>query len=197
MSLHALTYHQIAPTHPREEATESSSSYVKDNAYISVYNDGDITDLLFKEPAFASGYLVLEGETPKPAAAIEVPKRRPAAHFNTGTTPPPKSVEEAHVSEPTTPFLKSAMKPAAPTEVVEHTTKAVEVSPPTEHKEEHHHHKHHAHTHSQESEEEHVMDWWPENEATAQHVWVEKDQVSADEEEDVFEEEIWSETFYD
>lgn len=41
------------------------------------------------------------------------------------------------------------------------------------------------------------MDWWPESETAAQHVWVEKNQTSADEEEDVFEDAMWSETCYD
>ena len=41
------------------------------------------------------------------------------------------------------------------------------------------------------------MNWWPENEETAQHKWVERDGTSADEEEDFIEEEIWGGAFYE
>lgn len=175
---------------------ESTSYGNKDNAYVSVYNDGDITELLFKESAFASGFLPLEPEDTKPTP-ITIPKRRLAAHFNTGTTPPPRRFELQTAAKPEkaaqTP-LKSNMT-AAPerktvSKEVERRPSFIEVSTPSEHKEHHGRRRH--------SSEGHVaMSWWPEDEQIAQHVWVEKDQTSADEEEDILEDCMWTDAFYD
>jgi len=37
------------------------------------------------------------------------------------------------------------------------------------------------------------LSWWPESETIAQHEWVEQ----GEEEEDVIEEEVWSDAFYE
>lgn len=192
-----LTFAQVVETRPRSASTD-----IKDNAFVAVYNDGDLSDLLFKEPAFAAGFLV-ETEEPKPAA-VPISRRIPAAHFNTGTTPPPHAVRDTPTPEPAKAPVQEA-KSSPPAERYERRPSFIEVTLPTEHKEREDHHPtshqhphHHPHPHRRESsEEEHVMDWWPESETAAQHVWVEKNQTSADEEEDVFEDAMWSETCYD
>ncbi|RVX74442.1 hypothetical protein B0A52_01568 [Exophiala mesophila] len=184
----------VVETRPRSASTD-----VKDNAFVAVYNDGDLTDLLFKEPAFATGFLV-ETEEPHKADGVAISRRKPAAHFNTGTTPPPPAVKATVATQPAKAPMQEATKSSPPPERYERRPSFIEVTLPAEHKENHHpttkSHPH-PHQHRRESSEEHVMDWWPENDSTAQHVWVEKNQTSADEEEDIFEDAVWSETFYD
>lgn len=172
------------------------ASGIKDNAFVSVYNDGDITELLFKESAFASGFLPLEPEDAKPTP-VTMPKRRLAAHFNTGTTPPTRGIEQRNATKlekaaqtPIKSCLKADAVPKTPTKVVERRPSFIEVSTPSDHKEHHAHRRHSSETHM-------TMGWWPEDDMTAQHVWVEKDQPSADEEEDMLEDCLWTDAFYD
>lgn len=184
------------PAAHQHKEVESLTSGIKDNAFVSVYNDGDITELLYKESAFASGFLPLEPEDTKPTP-ISIPKRRLAEHFNTGTTPPPRGFEPKKATNPEkaaqTPIkssMRAAPQPKTPTKEVERRPSFIEVSTPSEHKEHHGHRRH--------SSEGHVtMSWWPEDDMVAQHVWVEKDQTSADEEEDILEDCMWTDAFYD
>lgn len=178
----------------QHKEVDSFTSNIKDNAFVSVYNDGDITDLLFKESAFASGFLPLEPEDSKPTS-MTIPQRRLAAHFNTGTTPPTQGFEQktaANTKKAAPTTTKSCMKPdterKTPAKVVERRPSFIEVSVP--HKEHHVHRRHSSETHS-------AMDWWPEDNVNAQHVWVEKEQTSADEEEDMLEDCLWTDAFYD
>lgn len=188
---------QTAPsTQPQHKDVESKASGIKDNAFVSIYNDGDITELLFKESVFASGFLPLEPEDAKPSP-VTIPKRRLAAHFNTGTTPPTRGFEQTKatkvekvVQTPIKLCIKADAVPKTPTKVVERRPSFIEVSTPSDHKEHHGHRRHSSETHLS-------MGWWPEADGTAQHVWVEKDQPSADEEEDMLEDCLWTDAFYD
>ncbi|KIX02594.1 uncharacterized protein Z518_08535 [Rhinocladiella mackenziei CBS 650.93] len=195
---------QTAPVNETHQSPGEISSGVRDNAFVSVYNDGDISEYLYITPAFASGFLPLEPQDDKQAHPIHIhqSKVRPAETFNTGTTPPPAATVEKKAPEQQNP-PKPAMK-NTPQQQANSMAKAVnrerrpsfiEVSTPTTH--EHEQHKTH-HIHRRHSSESHVpMSWWPENEETARHEWVERDGTSADEEEDVIEEEVWTDAFYE
>lgn len=92
--------------------------------------------------------------------------------------------------------IKSCMRaepePKTSAKVVERRPSFIEVSTPSEHKEQQNgpHRRHSSGSHV-------AMSWWPEDEMTAQHVWVEKDHTSADEEEDMLEDCLWTDAFYD
>lgn len=95
---------QITETRPKEGDMGSIS---RGAAFVSVYNDGDISEYLFTKPAFASGFLPLEPEVEAKTTQPQPPThtrpitikstRRPTETFNTGTTP----TEPAPVAEPT------------------------------------------------------------------------------------------------
>jgi len=188
---------QINETHIKET---NMPPRVKDNAFVSVYNDSDISEYLFTTPAFASGFLPLEPEdTTHPHQHIAFrAKVRPAATSNTGTTPPPLAMEKKTVISR---LIKSAIKatpaPNTAAKVVERRPSFIEVTTPAAKK---------MNTsipspprsHRRHSSESHIaMKWWPENEETVQHKWVTGDGTSADEEEDFIEEEVWGEAFYE
>lgn len=169
------------------------STVVRDAAFVSVYNEDDCTELLYTTPAFASGFLPLEDiEDLKPTRPITLKsKRQPSETCNTGTTPP---VEKKTA-------MKAAMKVNQNTEAAAKAAERRERRPsfiavtPVDAHHEHHKDGHRARRHSSES---HLpMSWWPESETVASHEWVERNDVAADEEEDILEEEIWAETFYD
>lgn len=116
--------------------------------------------------------------------------------MNTGTTPPSTIMEKKTV-DPTP--LKSSRNAGANSEESqkpydkERRPSFVEVSVPHAHHEEHNPHPHRRH-----SSETHLpMSWWPEDNAGAQHVWVERtecveEDISADEEEDAIEEAFYA-----
>ncbi|KEF59239.1 uncharacterized protein A1O9_04083 [Exophiala aquamarina CBS 119918] len=88
--------------------------------------------------------------------------------------------------------MRAAPEPKTPAKVVERRPSFIEYPTPSEHK------GHSQGQHRRHSSENHpTMSWWPENEMIAQHVWVEKDQPSADEEEDMLEDCLWTDAFYD
>lgn len=190
---------------------------VENNAYVADYNETDYSDFLFLAPPLSAEFLPLEPKSTDTAAALGVKKAtmRPAETRNTGTTPPPvtpavlgtgyeeeeyfkatfpavseKNVSQTHVS--VAPTLAERQEQRRPS--------FVEVTPVKVHHEPHDKtaaaakeaQKQKRHSHSSHSSE--PMNWWPENEATAQHVWVEE---GGDEEGDVVEEEVWSDAFYE
>jgi len=178
---------------PRPEA--EAAFMAKDAAFVSVYNDGDISEYLYTTPAFASGFLPLEPEDEKQhahATAVNIKStRHPTETFNTGTSP--TSTTEKQVTALPTP-VKSAMKtqtrPAA--KAVERRPSFIEVTLPHAHHGHEHEHEHKAH-HEQRrhSSESHLpMNWWPEPEDKTKHEW--EDEDVADEEEDVMEEAFYA-----
>jgi len=180
----------IAETHPKEGDMASMS---KGSAFVSVYNDGDISEYLYTTPAFASGFLPLEPEEEAKTTQSQPPKhtrpitiksaRRPTETFNTGTTPTKATSE----TEPTAVPTPIELAETTQHKVVERRPSFIEVTMPHvhghghdhDHKDAHHgHHEHRRHS----SSSQRAMGWWPETEEKSQHDWVE-----ADEEEDVIE----------
>ncbi|KAK6383507.1 hypothetical protein LTS17_002799 [Exophiala oligosperma] len=196
---------ETAPAVRTHQHGNEGISGVKDNAFISFYNDCDVSELLFKEPAFNHGYLPLEPESQQQSTGQSRPipfkaTRRPTDHMNTGTTPPTTITEKkTNVVDPSP--LKSSTKAGAEQSQKKSYEKErrpsfVEVSVPHVHHEEQHHPHH---LHRRHSSETHLpMSWWPEDETCAQHLWVEHtecaegDDVSADEEEDAIEEAFYA-----
>jgi len=184
---------QTAPAVETHDASESMSGNNKDNAFVSFYNDCDISDYLYTKPAFEAGFLPLEpldAEEAKIAHSGPVPAatRRPTETFNTGTTPPANSTTTTAMKQnsvsSTTPLrsnMKSGSTNSKATKVVERRPSFIEVTVPDVH------HAHH-NTHRRHSSEAHLpMSWWPAIEDKSQHQWVE----AADEEEDMIEDEMF------
>ncbi|KIV84632.1 hypothetical protein PV11_00405 [Exophiala sideris] len=155
---------ETAPAQTHHQA-QAMASEVKDRAYISLYNDTDISEYLYKQPAFQNGFLPLEPEQEQTKQS-----NTPPATKTTAAATPLKSAMRSSPSSP-------------PAKIVERRPSFIEVSVP-------HQHQHRERRHS--SETHLPMSWWPETETVAQHVWVERDQVSADEEEDVIEEAFYA-----
>jgi len=197
---------QTAPaieTHPEADQVGTE----KDEAFVSFYNEADLSQYLYTTPAFASGFLPLEPLDEKPTTSTTTtiqpvaikPTRRPTETFNTGTTPPQVHASVAGTNSTAkvmpTP-LKSSIKAAsnsasspdhtaatqAPTaKVVERRPSFVEVTFPQVHGHGHGH-EHHGHQSRRHSSESHLpLSWWPEPEEKAQHEWVEADQEKPDE----------------
>jgi len=178
----------VTKTHHQEEEVTFVG---KGAAFVSVYNDGDISEYLYTTPAFASGFLPLEPEEGKQhATPVNIkPTRRPTETFNTGTTPPSTAAAEKTATDlPTS--VKSAMKTQKAAKVVERRPSFIEVTMPHVHHT--HEHEHKAHDeHRRHSSESHLpMGWWPQPEEKAKHEWEEEDE--ADEEEDVIEEAFYA-----
>ncbi|KAK7887681.1 hypothetical protein LTR67_009583 [Exophiala xenobiotica] len=197
----------ISETAPVVQAqdTNKTMSAIKDNAFVSFYNDCDVSEYLFKEPAFKHGFLPLEAEPeaqqPKQSQPQSQPipftaRMRPSDHINTGTTPPTTVPEKKQMAQ--TP-LKTATNNESTSEGGEKAYERerrpsfVEVSVP------HHLHQEHPHhpQHRRHSSEAHLpLSWWPEPETVSEHVWVERDDrsedLSADEEEDAIEEAFYA-----
>jgi len=187
---------ETAPVAQAQDKSETMSA-IKDNAFVSFYNDCDVSEYLFKEPAFKHGFLPLEPEPEQPKQSQPIPfkaRMRPAEHINTGTTPPTTTVLEKKQMAPTP--LKTATKNESTSEKGEKVYERerrpsfVEVSVPHLHEEHPHHHRRH-------SSETHLpMSWWPDTETVAEHVWVEREEcdedLSADEEEDAIEEAFYA-----
>ena len=149
------------------------ASEIKDRAFVSLYNDTDISEYLYKQPAFQNGFLPLE---PEPAQTKS---------NNTETTP--ATTKTTAAATPLKPALKSSS--STPAKAVERRPSFIEVSIPHSHQ----HENKHQHRERRHSSETHLpMSWWPETENVAEHTWVEQDQVSADEEEDVIEEAFYA-----
>ncbi|KAI1618785.1 hypothetical protein EDD37DRAFT_623702 [Exophiala viscosa] len=167
---------ETAPAQTHHQA-QTTASDIKDRAFVSLYNDTDISEYLYKQPAFQNGFLPLEPE----------PEQTKQSHA--ATTPQQTTTKTTAAATP----LKSAMKTSpqsTPAKVVERRPSFIEVSVPHSHQHQHEHkHQHQERRHS--SETHPPMNWWPETENVAQHTWVERNQVSSDEKEDVIEE-----TFY-
>ena len=175
------------------------SSSIKDRAFVSVYNDGDISDYLYTTPAFTSGYLPLDPEDETHhhiASNVAISsKARPAATLNTENTPTRSSNKMTDAAQTQ---AQSALKPVMPSKttgnVVEPRPSFSGVTTPTVHTHENAHKAPH-HTHRRHSSDAHLpMSWWPEDDASAQHEWAEQD---GSEEEDMIEEELWSGALYE
>jgi len=180
----------VTKTHHQEEEVTFVG---KGAAFVSVYNDGDISEYLYTTPAFASGFLPLEPEEGKQhATPVNIkPTRRPTETFNTGTTPPSTAAAEKNATGLPTP-VKSAMKTPQAAKVVERRPSFIEVTTPHVHHAHEHEHEHKPHDeHRRHSSESHLpMGWWPQPEEKAKHEWEEEDE--ADEEEDVIEEAFYA-----
>lgn len=172
-----------------------------------MYNDGDYSDYLYTKPAFASGFLPLEPleePTAKPSnpMAIHKSKIRPAETCNTGTTPPPTTSVKKDVVPKSTMMSESqaAVESPAATRAAERRERRpsfIQVTPVDVHHE--HQHEHAKQEKRRHSSASHLpMSWWPEDEGREQHQWVENGEtLLADEEEEVLEEEIWEDAFYE
>jgi len=185
---------------PQHHEKSTVPDEVKDHAFVSNYNESDYSDFLYLAPP---EFLPLEQTPTDKVAALNIKKAkiRPAETVNTGTTPPPVTpatgVEKEYIratfppSRQRTPLPEEAQASA---ERQERRPSFVEVTPVKVH---HEHdknqdaHKERRHSHS--SHDSEPLSWWPENETIAQHEWVDE----GDEEEDVIEEEIWSDAFYE
>jgi hypothetical protein len=188
---------------PQHQANLPIPEEVKDRAYVSTYNENDYSDFLYLAPPLTAGFLPLEAKVTETAAALSTKKAsiRPTETRNTGTTPPPVSPAQGFEKE----YFQATFPPSgqrtpipeegqAAAERRERRPSFVEVTPVKVH---HGHdtqkdaHKQKRHSHSSHSSE--PMNWWPDNEASAQHEWVER----GAEEGDVIEEEVWSDAFYE
>lgn len=190
--------------HLQDNQTHVSTAF-KDNSFVSVYNEADFSDYLYTAPAFEAGFLPLEPtDEQKPAQPIVIKSHiRPAETSNTGTTPPPRAVlgraqtETATLVKPATKTAQPESAASKPTERQERRPSFLGVTPVDVHHEHHEHHEHKDedkahHEHRRHSSESHQpMSWWPEDEQKARHVWVEEEDLSADEEEDFCEDEAW------
>jgi hypothetical protein len=176
---------------------------VKDRAFVSDYNETDYSDFLYLAPPLMAEFLPLSPTATDQAAAqgAKKAKVRPAETFNTGTTPPPVTPAEGFKKEyfqatypPSRARTPLSSEAQAAAERRERRPSFVEVTPVKVH---HEHDKHGAahreKRHSDSSHESEPMNWWPESEAIAQHEWVDE----GAEEEDVIEEEVWSDAFYE
>jgi len=196
----------LKTTIPQHQEKLSVPAEVSNDAYVPNYNESDYSDFLFLAPPLSAEFLPLEPKPSDKAAALSIKKAktRPAETLNTGTTPPPvtpangESFEETEYFEST--FPSSGKKTSTSEEVStaaerrERIPSFVEVTPVKVH---HEHVKHEgAHRekrHSHSSHDPKPMNWWPEPEKVAQHEWVEE----GEEEEDVIEEDVWSDAFYE
>jgi len=198
----------VSTTIPHNQEKLSVPAEVSNDAYVPNYNESDYSDFLYLAPPLSSQFLPLEPNPSDKAAALSTKKAktRPAETINTGTTPPPvtpadgESFEEKEYFESTFPSV--GKKTSTPEEVSTSTAadrrerrpSFIEVTPVKVH---HEHEKHQdAHTekrHSHSSHDPKPMDWWPEPEKVAQHEWVEE----GEEEEDIIEEDVWSDAFYE
>ncbi|KAG9781084.1 hypothetical protein KCU88_g3531, partial [Aureobasidium melanogenum] len=199
----------ISQTAPAEHTTGRENPSPKDYAGVAFYSDYDLTELLYKTPVLDSGFLPLEPEddaqahshthttTTTTTSKAQVPPSKPSKSDGT-TTPPPATAAAAAKT-------KSAMKPTSPSSNNKRSSERrpsfIAVSTPTVHHHEHgqasaHNVGHHGRR--RHSSHSHVpMSWWPESDLIAQHHWVERDCGSADEEEEILEEEMWADCFYD
>ncbi|EXJ81118.1 hypothetical protein A1O3_07406 [Capronia epimyces CBS 606.96] len=183
---------QTAPPTETHKPGEERPAGMKDNAFVAFYNDYDLSELLYRNPVFESGFLPLDPEDEQQAHSHA--KVRPAETSNTGTTPPPAAAGK-QAAQPKS-AMKTAPQSSNKTRGVERRPSFIEVSMPKMHEHELAHHGPHARR--RHSSESHVpMSWWPEDEMLAQIKWVERDCGSADEEEDLVEEEMWVDTFYE
>ncbi|OAL21270.1 hypothetical protein AYO22_08233 [Fonsecaea multimorphosa] len=167
--------------------------------YVPIDNETDYSDFLYLAPPLSTEFLPLQPTTTDKAAVrpmVKKSKVRPSETFNTGTTPPPTTpAKEKPYAEATFPPVLPADEMAAKAaERRERRPSFVEVTPV---KVQHEHEKHNdAHGHHAQrrrsSHESGPMGWWPEDDAKAQHEWVEQN-----EEEDVIEEDVWSDAFYE
>lgn len=190
---------------------------VENDAYVPNYNDTDYSDFLFLAPPMSAEFLPLESQSTDKAAALGVKKAtmRPAETRNTGTTPPPVTPADLETGYEEEEYFRATF-PAVSEKKVSQTHAGgvptlaerqaqrrpsfVEVTPVKVHHDPHDKtaaaakeaQKHKRHSHSSHSSE--PMNWWPENETTAQHVWTGE---GGDEEGDVVEEEVWSDAFYE
>ncbi|KIW67289.1 hypothetical protein PV04_06554 [Phialophora macrospora] len=194
----------VPATMPQRQEKTPLADEVKDRAFVSDYNESDYSDFLFLAPPLTAEFLPLAPKATDQADALGVKKAkiRPAETFNTGTTPPPVTPAEGFKKEYfQATFPPSGSRTPIPTEEQvaadrrERRPSFVEVTPVKVH---HEHDKHGAamhrekrHSHSSHSSE--PMNWWPETESIAQHEWVDE----GAEEEDVIEEEVWSDAFYE
>jgi len=191
---------QTTSTITQHQEKKQVPDEVKDHAFVSEYNESDYSDFLFLAPP---EFLPLEQASPGKVAALNIKKAkiRPAETLNTGTTPPPVTpaggVEKDYFratfppSRQRTPLPEEAQAAA---ERQERRPSFVEVTPV---KVSHEHDKskdaHREKRHSHSSHESEPLSWWPEPESSAQHEWTEE----GAEEEDVIEEEVWSDAFYE
>ncbi|KIW32073.1 uncharacterized protein PV07_03647 [Cladophialophora immunda] len=193
-----------APTSTTEHQAKTSASVeVNNTGYVPNYNDTDYSDFLYLAPPLSTEFLPLEPAADKAARPmIKKSKVRPSETFNTGTTPPPTTPMEKPYAKATFPATMSRSSTsdddmAKAAERRERRPSFVEVTPVKVHHEHekhqdahgHHHHDAHRRRSSHESE---PMGWWPEDDTKAQHEWVEQN-----EEEDVIEEDVWSDAFYE
>lgn len=169
---------------------------------MAFYNDYDLSELLYKKPVFETGFLRLEPEDDQQAHShAKARSSETTTATNAATTPPPTTTVEARKPSQLKSAMKAAPQATRKTKDVERRPSFIEVSTPKVH--------HHEPEHRRHSSESHVpMSWWPEDETMAQHKWVEGERVcnssgadydcgSADEEEEIFEEEMFAQTFYD
>ncbi|KAL2432240.1 hypothetical protein ABEF95_002896 [Exophiala dermatitidis] len=198
----------ISQTAPTEHTTGRENASPKDYAGVAFYSDYDLTELLYKNPVLDSGFLPLEPEDDAQAhshAHTTTTTTTAKAHVqpsktskSDGTTTPPPATAAAAAK------TKSAMKPSTSQNKrsSERRPSFIAVSTPTVHHHEHEHaasvHRGHTTGRRRHSSHSHVpMSWWPESDLIAQHHWVERDCGSADEEEEILEEEMWADCFYD
>ncbi|OCT51716.1 hypothetical protein CLCR_09080 [Cladophialophora carrionii] len=198
----------VPVTTPHQQEKTAAAEEVKDRAYVSDYNETDYSDFLYLAPPLTAEFLPLAPNTADQAAALGVgvkkAKVRPAETFNTGTTPPPSTpadgCEKEYFSATYPPSGARTPKPEAAQAVAaaerrERRPSFVQVTPVKVHHDhdthkDAHRQKRHSHSSSHSSE---PMNWWPEDESVAQHEWVDEGL----EEEDVIEEEVWSDAFYE
>ncbi|KAH0844835.1 hypothetical protein FOPE_09913 [Fonsecaea pedrosoi] len=186
------------PTEQTEKAP-TSANVGTTTGYVPNYNEADYSDFLYLAPSLSTEFLPLEPVTDKAARPmVKKAKVRPSETFNTGTTPPPSTpaLEKPYAKATFPPVMdQSATSAEAMTKAAERCERRpsfVEVSPVKVHHE-HEKHPHHPDVHRRRSSQEsEPMSWWPENETIAQHEWVEQN-----EEEDVIEEDIWADEFYE
>ncbi|EXJ68143.1 uncharacterized protein A1O5_08758 [Cladophialophora psammophila CBS 110553] len=194
--------HTASSTVTEHRETAPVPAEVNNTAYVPNYNETDYSDFLYLAPSLSSEFLPLEPTDNKAARTmVKKSKVRPAETFNTGTTPPPATpADEKSYAKATFP-LSGGQSPAADemakaAERRERRPSFVEVTPVKVHHEHDKHHKDaHGHHHPQRRRSSHEsgpMSWWPENETLAQHEWVEQN-----EEEDVIEDDVWSDAFYE
>ncbi|EXJ90652.1 hypothetical protein A1O1_03756 [Capronia coronata CBS 617.96] len=190
---------QTAPTatHPTSQQAPSS---IKDNAFVAFYNDYDISELLYKQPAFESGFLPLEPEDDRQAHSHARVRPSEQTSNTASTTPPPAA---GAVGDRSAALKKTAPQQqqgaASKARAVERRPSFIEVSTPKLYDEHEAAQKNGGRQmRRRHSSESHVpMSWWPEDETTAQLRWEERDCGSADEEEEIMEMEMWTDSFYD
>ncbi|KAJ9607814.1 hypothetical protein H2200_007893 [Cladophialophora chaetospira] len=192
---------QTTSTITQHQEKEQAPDEVNDHAFVSEYNESDYSDFLYLAPP---EFLPIEQASTGKVATLDIRKAniRPTEPANTGTTPTPVTpaggVEKEYFKAT---FPPSRQRTPLPEEVQtaaerqERRPSFVEVTPvKVSHENDKNKDTHREKRHSHSSHESEPLSWWPEPESTAQHEWIEQ---GADEEEDVIEEEVWSDAFYE